>query len=147
MIPRRHRLRQAASRSGFSLFELLMVLAVIGMLSTAAVPAFTDVNESARLRRSVAELESIWLSQRVYRLETGRFAETVKELQRAELIPGNQPGMIDGYQFLIRRDALGRPRMVARREGSDQWSGELSMDSLGRMRGELRKRDGQTKQP
>jgi prepilin-type N-terminal cleavage/methylation domain-containing protein len=147
MIPRRHRLRQAASRSGFSLFELLMVLAVIAMLSTAAVPSFTDAHESVRLRRGAAELESIWLSQRVYRLETGRFAETVKELQRAELIPGNQPGVIDGYRFLIQRDALGRPRMIARRDGSAQWSGELSMDSLGRLRGELRNRDGQTKKP
>lgn len=147
MIRREPRLRSAASRSGFSLFELLMVLAVVAMLSTAAVPSFTDANESARLRRGAAELESIWLSQRLYRLETGRFSESVKELQRAKLVPGNQPGEIDGYRFLMRRDALGRPRMIARRDGSDQWSGELTMDSLGRLRGELRKRDGQTKEP
>lgn len=147
MIPRRHRLRHAASRSGFSLFELLLVLTIIMLMTSAAVPSFTDANESARLQRATAELESLGLSQRVYRLETGRFSDSVEELQRAALIPGNQPGEIDGYRFLMRRDALGRPRIVARREGHALWSGEISLDAQARLSGEIRKQDGQTKHP
>lgn len=143
-----HRLApRRGARAGFSLFELLLVLTIVAMMSMAAVPSFADANESARVQRGAAELESLWLAQRLYRLETGRFAQTVKELQRAQLLPGNQPGDIQGFRFVMKADALGRPRLVARRDGSSEWAGELVLDSNGHMRGELTKRNGDKLQP
>lgn len=141
------RLRRAAARGGFSLFELLLTMTIIAMLSMAAVPSFQDANESARLQRGAAELESLWRAQRIYRLETGRFADTVRELQRADLLPGNSPGTVEGYEFRIRRDALGRERLLARRVDSGVWSGELILDAEGKLRGELRRGDGETLRP
>lgn len=146
-MPARRLAPRRGARAGFSLFELLLVLTIVAMMSMAAVPSFTDANESARVQRGAAELESLWLSQRLYRLETGRFAPTVKELQRAQLLPGNQPGEIEGFRFLMNTDALGRPRLVARRDGNQQWAGELVLDSSGHLRGELKKRNGDTLQP
>ncbi|MAW59783.1 MAG: hypothetical protein CMJ94_02985 [Planctomycetes bacterium] len=135
------------TRAGFSLFELLLVLVIVAMMSMAAVPSFADAHESARVQRGAAELESLWRAQRVYRLETGRFADSVRELQRAVVIPGNLPGEVEGFRFLVKRDALGRPRLVARREGSQAWQGELILDAQGQLRGELRKSDGEVLQP
>lgn len=130
------------SQSGFSLFELLLVLVIIAMMAMAAVPTFGDAVESTRMQRAEAELNSLWLAQRLHRLETGRFATSMEELATAQLIPGVEPGETEGFGYKIRRDALGGLRIVAQREPGSAWFGELSLDQLGELRGELRKSDG-----
>ena len=45
------------SERGFSLLELMMVIAVAGTLMVVAVPVLTDLSESSKLGTAVRELE------------------------------------------------------------------------------------------
>lgn len=55
------------NRSGFTLVELLVVMAVIGILATIAVPRFRDAQERAYVSAMQADLNQIRLAQEAYR--------------------------------------------------------------------------------
>jgi len=130
--------RKRPSEEGFSLFELLIVICIIAMMSLAALPSLSTTMETTRAQRSVGELRSLSLAQRLYRLETGQFADQLQQLRDANLLPSGAQGKTEGYEFHIREDALERWRIVARRSESSSWSGEFSIDQLGRLRGTVK---------
>lgn len=134
-------------RGGFSLVELMLALILGALLMTRVAPEFTTVAESARMQRCAADLRSAWIAQRLYRLEHGEFASDVRSLRAADPLPGLRWGEIEGYSLDVRHDVLGRGRIVARREPGAAWSGQLSIDTYGRISGELTHRDGDTLQP
>lgn len=57
---------------GFSLVELMMLIAVFGAVMTIAVPALTDVSEGTRLTTAARELERELQSARLKAVTTNR---------------------------------------------------------------------------
>lgn len=60
------------SEHGFSLIELLMVIAVAGTLMVVALPVMTDLSESSKLNTAARELEREYQSARMRAVSVNR---------------------------------------------------------------------------
>jgi len=60
-------------KDGFNLLELLIVIIVIGVLTTFVIPSYFGVNRKAKQREASAILRLIQAAEKTIRLETGNF--------------------------------------------------------------------------
>jgi type IV pilus assembly protein PilE len=60
--------------AGFSLMELLIVVAMIGIIASISVTAFVDAKTSAGKSAAVAQLRSMYSAQQNYHIQNLRFA-------------------------------------------------------------------------
>ncbi len=67
-------------RGGFTLVELMIVVAIIGVLSSIAIPSMQD--SARRVKRSEAflNLKGIYTAQKIYYTEEGRYGSTFDEI-------------------------------------------------------------------
>jgi general secretion pathway protein G len=85
-MPRIRSERPAAGpdpRAAFTLVELLLVVAIIGILVGIALPKFTGRTREARITATRADIESISTAIRLYELDIGDFPRTLQELVTA----------------------------------------------------------------
>ncbi len=97
--------------SGFSIIELMIAVAIIGILASFAIPAYQDYIHSTRLQVANDHLASIQLFQEAYRLNndtyiegTMNFATLGTSVLWTDL--GFQPGP-EGEQFIYTVEACG----------------------------------------
>ncbi|MDP8230912.1 MAG: type II secretion system protein [Candidatus Gorgyraea atricola] len=67
-------------RIGFTLTELLIVVIIIGVLATLALPMLVKTLEKAKVGEAISNLNLIRTGQKVYYLEYGQFSDTVGRL-------------------------------------------------------------------
>ncbi len=134
--------RQPGRRAGFSIVELVVVLSVVAAISAAAVPGFRGAVEETRIERGVSDLHSIWLAERLYLLETGKFSGDLDTLAKAGLLSSRllRAGS-SGYEYSVRVRGGLDLLMVAKRVNSS-WKGKLTLDHKGRLRNDLRDTGG-----
>jgi len=65
---------------GFSLIELLIVLAVIGVISVIVVPQLIDAYERSRQRGTMADMRSIAVANGTYHTDNGSYAGVFGDL-------------------------------------------------------------------
>ena len=108
-------MEQARSRRrtrGFSLIELLIVIAIILIILTIAVPKLSTAQMNAREMAVVREIQTVNTAQAQYMSQFGKFATAMAELgppnsggpgpSAADLIPGSlSSGEKDGYSFIL----------------------------------------------
>lgn len=63
-------------RSAFTLIELLIVVAIIGILAAIAVPNFLNAQTRAKVVRCVADMKAATDALEMYRLDNGRYIRT-----------------------------------------------------------------------
>ena len=59
-------LRNTTCTRGFTLIELLVVIVVIAVLATIAIPAYTGIQERARVVQDMSNLRQLGLATQMY---------------------------------------------------------------------------------
>ena len=99
-----------ARQRGLTLVELLIILALIGVVSAIAVPVFVSTIERTRLRRAAVDLLAIDLELADYRRIYEELPDSLAQLESG-----------------IRRDPWGRPYRYLLFKGPG-WRGEARKD-------------------
>ena len=97
------RTRRASNR-GFSLVELMVAVAIMGVLAAFAIPAYRRALEQSRVDMAGANLRAIWAAERLYWLENQSYTQDLGQLQTLGLLdpvlPTKEPtASIQGGQY------------------------------------------------
>lgn len=115
---RRHHFHRLHQDAGFTLIEIMVVIAIIGILATMIVPKIMGRPDEARKIAAKQDIGTIVQSLKLYRLDIGRYPtaeqglKALVERPSADPVPQNwkQGGYLDGlpkdpwgssYQYLI----------------------------------------------
>lgn len=90
----------SSSQRGFSLIELLIVIAIIGIIAAIAIPYLLQAKQSANSASAVASLRLIHSSEASYKAANSRYGSRV-ELSTARFItdPSLAAGLKSNYNF------------------------------------------------
>ncbi|MFQ9522623.1 MAG: prepilin-type N-terminal cleavage/methylation domain-containing protein [Phascolarctobacterium faecium] len=86
------------NQKGFTLVELVVVIAIIGILAGIAVPRFLDATASARGAKIVADMRTIQSAEMIYYAKNAKYPTAQNDF--ADLVQGNWPGVPTG-KFII----------------------------------------------
>jgi type II secretion system protein G len=67
------------NRSAFTLIELLIVVAIIGILAAIAVPNFLNAQMKARIANAEADMKTLTTSLEMYRLDNNMYPPWIEE--------------------------------------------------------------------
>jgi prepilin-type N-terminal cleavage/methylation domain-containing protein len=90
----------ASREKGFSLVELVFVLAIIGILSTIAVPFIHQARLTAQEKAAVANVRTLFEAENLYHIRNGRYG-TLSELTAQSFVPDSYDGPYLGYSFSV----------------------------------------------
>ena len=65
------------NRKGFTLIELLIVLIIIGVLATLAIPQYTGYVEKARAAEALSMISAIKTAEAAYKLDAGAYTTSL----------------------------------------------------------------------
>lgn len=82
----------ASGNSGFTLVELIMVVALIGILATLSIPAFNNYTNKTKTARAESEIRTLSTEISGYALDKGNSPATLADINRGGYLdPWKQP--------------------------------------------------------
>ena len=115
--------------SGFTLTELMVTIAIIGILVGISAPYFGQALEQSRADFAVANLRAIWAAQRLFWLENHAYAADLGTLETLGLIDSLlDPTTPTGeYTYTTASDGSA----TATRATGMSWEGSFTIDQNG----------------
>src|SRR5438105_7803193 len=89
------------SSKGFSLLELLIVVAIILIIATIAIPSLLRSRQAANESSAVANVRTIYTAEVTYLSSAGGNYGGVPELVTAGLLDSRFTGPVSGYGFSV----------------------------------------------
>ncbi len=97
----------AHASGGFTVIELLIVVAIIFTISAIAVPNLMAAMDQARIARAVGDIHTIGLSVQEYDVLNGQYPDTLSDAGYGSTVdPWGNP-----YQYLNFQDVKGKGKM------------------------------------
>jgi prepilin-type N-terminal cleavage/methylation domain-containing protein len=87
--------------AGFSLLELLIVVAIILIIATIAIPSLLRSRQAAQESSAVAQLRTINTAEVTYLSSNAGAYGSIPELITAGLLDGRFSGSVSGYSFTV----------------------------------------------
>ena len=84
--------RSPSSERGFTLVELMVVVAVIGVLATIAIPLYVNMQARGRVAKAQADSRTLASAVSVYGAHMGRIPSTLAQLTSVTTNALGQPG-------------------------------------------------------
>ena len=107
-----------ALRQGFTLIEILVVVAIIGMLGAVAVPAYMNYLADARIATARALIGNVDIAVKTYNMKYGKYPESL-ELLTQEQADGSDPLLegdpVDpwGNELVYQKNGKKRPKIIS----------------------------------
>ena len=102
-----------ALRQGFTLIEILVVVAIIGMLGAVAVPAYMNHVKESRIETTRLLINNVELALQTYNMKHGKYPDSLEVLTQAP--DEDSDPLLDG-------------------EPVDPWGNELKYEKKGKRR-------------
>lgn len=97
-------------RNGFSLLEMLVVVSIILILATVAVPKFMSAGKTAKIAKISADIRTIDNAAALYEIDKGKYPETVAALAtkdtNGKAYLQFEPKLPDGTVYSISTDGV-----------------------------------------
>ncbi len=120
---------------GFTLIELIIVVAIIGIIAGIAIPRFLGVRTKAKVTRAFADMASIGTALEMYYTEEDEYPQTLGDVKLKEYIssiPDEPFGTEDAleYRYYV-NDATSATLWLLVSNGPDGTANETAPDLTG----------------
>jgi general secretion pathway protein G len=114
----KHAARRSAT-AGFSLVELMVVISIIGLLSTIVTVAVVKQREKATIAKVYTDVKQLDHAIALFHLDTGTYPQALQDLVHPGVSDWHGPYVEGGEKALL--DPWKRPYVYQASGGSEEW--------------------------
>src|SRR5271165_1497672 len=121
---------------GYTLVEMIVVLVVVGVMTSFGIPQFSRAMEQARADVAGGNLRAIWTAERIYWLDNRNYTSSLPVLVNLNLLDPSIPSDTS-YTYLVAEADAATFTATAQRAGNGSWSGTITITQDGSLSGRL----------